>query len=90
MIKVVTDAWIKSEGMLTEIHKAVLESAWRYGGSEKKFLSPETWLIQVARMTGADWPGDPKVFQYDFKSKLNFKSTRSSRNLSSAHRLKLS
>ena len=76
MIKIVTDAWVKSGGMLTEIHKAVLDSAWRYGGSEKKFLSPETWLIQVARMTGADWPGNPKVFQYDFKSKLNYKQKK--------------
>ena len=28
---------------------------------------------QVARMTGADWPGDPKIFEYDFKSRLNYK-----------------
>ena len=76
MIKVVTDAWIKSEGMLTEIHKAVLDAAWKYGGSKKKFLSPETWLMQVARMTGADWPGDPKIFEYDFKSHLDYKQKK--------------
>ena len=76
MIKVVTDAWIESEGMLTEIHKAVLDAAWKYGSSEKKFLSPETWLMQVARMTGADWPGDPKIFEYDFKSRLNYKQKK--------------
>ena len=76
MIKVVTNAWVKSKGMLVEIHKAVLDAAWRYGSSEKKFLSPETWLIQVARMTGADWPGDPKIFEYDFKSRLNYKQKK--------------
>ena len=37
----------------------------------KKNFYHETWLIQVARMTGADWPGDPKIFDYDFKSNLN-------------------
>ena len=76
MIKIVTDAWVKSDGMLIDIHKAVLEAAWKYGETEEKFLSPETWLIQIARMTGADWPGDPKIFEYDFKSKLNYKQKK--------------
>ena len=73
MIKIVTDAWEKSKGMLPDIHKAVIEATWKFGKSNDKFLSPETWLIQVARMTGADWPGDPKIFEYDFKSQLNYK-----------------
>ena len=81
MIKVVTDAWVKSDGMLIDIHKAVLDATWKYGSSEEKFLSPETWLIQVARMTGADWPGDPKNFDYDFKSHLNYKQKKISRIL---------
>ena len=72
MIKMVTDAWENSKGMLPEIHKAVIEATWKFGKSNDKFLSPETWLIQIARMTGADWPGDPKIFEYDFKSKLNY------------------
>ena len=76
MIKIVTDAWIKSDGLLIDIHKAVLEAAWKYGETEEKFLSPETWLIQIARMTGADWPGDPQIFEYDFKSKLNYKQNK--------------
>ena len=76
MIKTVTDAWLKSKGMLIDIHKAVLEAAWKYGETEEKFLSPETWLIQIARMTGADWPGDPQIFEYDFKSKLNYKQKK--------------
>jgi uncharacterized protein (DUF1800 family) len=76
MIKTVTDAWLESKGKLVDIHKAVLEAAWKYGETEEKFLSPETWLIQIARMTGADWPGDPKIFEYDFKSKLNYKQKK--------------
>ena len=76
MIKIVTDAWVKSDGMLIDIHKAVLKAAWEYGETEEKFLSPETWLIQIARMTGADWPGDPQIFEYDFKSKLNYKQKK--------------
>ena len=76
MIKTVTDAWLKSKGSLIDIHKAVLEAAWKYGEKEEKFLSPETWLIQIARMTGADWPGDPQIFEYDFKSKLNYKQKK--------------
>jgi len=76
MIKMVTDAWENSKGMLPQIHQAVIEATWKFGKSNDKFLSPETWLIQIARMTGADWPGDPKIFEYDFKSKLNFKQKK--------------
>ena len=76
MIKVITDAWENSNGMLPDIHKAVLEATWKYGDSEQKFLSPETWLIQITRMTGADWPGNPKIFEYDFKSRLNYKQKK--------------
>jgi len=72
----VTDAWENSKGMLPQIHQAVIEATWKFGKSNDKFLSPETWLIQIARMTGADWPGDPKIFEYDFKSKLNFKQKK--------------
>ena len=76
MIKIIIDAWKKSKGMLPDIHKAVLEATWKYGEPEQKFLSPETWLIQIARMTGADWPGNPKIFEYDFESRLNYKQKK--------------
>jgi uncharacterized protein (DUF1800 family) len=32
-------------------------------------------------MTGADWPGDPKIFEYDFKSHLNYKQKKISKIL---------
>ena len=76
MIKIIIDAWKKSKGMLPDIHKAVLEATWKYGEPEQKFLSPETWLIQIARMTGADWPGNHKIFEYDFESRLNYKQKK--------------
>ena len=76
MVSLVTDAWEKSGGMLPEIHKAVLEASWRFGDNERKFLSPETWLLQVARMTGANWPGDPSEFEYDFNSKPTYKQRK--------------
>ena len=47
MIKIVTDAWEKSKGMLPDIHQAVIEAAWKFGKSNDKFLSPETWLIKL-------------------------------------------
>ena len=41
MIKTVTDAWLKSKGMLIDIHKAVLEAAWKYGETEELFPKEE-------------------------------------------------
>ena len=69
MVQIVVDAWEKSDGMLPDIHRAVIEAAWTFGDKQRKFQMPETWFLQVARMSGAPWPGDPKAFEYDFKSK---------------------
>ena len=70
MIQVVVDAWKKSNGMLPDIHRAVVLAAWNFGDEYRKFQMPETWFLQVARMSGASWPGRPDTFDYDFKSKL--------------------
>jgi uncharacterized protein (DUF1800 family) len=69
MIQVVVDAWKKSNGMLPDIHRAVVRAAWTFGDEYRKFQMPETWFLQVARMSGASWPGHPDTFDYDFKSK---------------------
>ena len=69
MIQVVVDAWKKSNGMLPDIHRAVVRAAWIFGDEYRKFQMPETWFLQVARMSGASWPGHPTTFDYDFKSK---------------------
>ena len=69
MIQVVVDAWKKSNGMLPDIHRAVVRAAWTFGDEYRKFQMPETWFLQVAKMSGASWPGHPDTFDYDFKSK---------------------
>ena len=69
MIQVVVDAWKKSNGMLPDIHRAVVRATWIFGDEYRKFQMPETWFLQVARMSGASWPGHPDIFNYDFKSK---------------------
>ena len=69
MIQVVVDAWKNSNGMLPDIHRAVVRAAWTFGDEYRKFQMPETWFLQVARMSGASWPGHPATFDYDFKSK---------------------
>ena len=69
MIQVVVDAWKKSNGMLPDIHRAVVWAAWTFGDEYRKFQMPETWFLQVARMSGASWPGHPGTFDYDFESK---------------------
>ena len=69
MIQVVVDAWKKSNGMLPEVHRAVVQAAWTFGDEYRKFQMPETWFLQVARMSGASWPGHPDIFNYNFKSK---------------------
>ncbi len=69
MIQVVVDAWKKSNGMLPDIHRAVVRAAWTFGDEYRKFQMPETWFLQVARMSGASWPGHPGTFDYGFESK---------------------
>lgn len=76
MVRFVAEAWQKSGGMLPEIHQAVLAAAWKFGGAHSKFLSPETWLLQSARITGSTWPGPPEHFDYDFASKPTYRQKR--------------
>ena len=68
MVSFVVQAWRKADGFLPSVHSAVIDATWRWGGSHQKFIAPETWLLQSARITGADWPGDPTSYQ--FKSKI--------------------
>jgi uncharacterized protein (DUF1800 family) len=71
MINHVSAAWVKSEGHLIQIHTAVLEATFKWGSEYQKFQSPETWLLQTARMLGGDWPGSPLEFKFDFQSNPN-------------------
>ena len=47
MIKIVTDAWINSKGMLPDIHKAVLDATWKYGQNEKNFYHLKLGLFKL-------------------------------------------
>jgi uncharacterized protein (DUF1800 family) len=46
-------AWKASGGRLPEIHRALFEAVQRWGGEHTKFLPPEAWFIQCARILNA-------------------------------------
>ena len=64
MINPIIQAWLKSDGFLPDIHKATMKVAFEYGNKYKKFLMPETWLIQNAKMLNFKhyWGPDKFVF----------------------------
>ncbi|MDA9170733.1 DUF1800 domain-containing protein [Alphaproteobacteria bacterium] len=71
-INAVEHAWKVNNGNLISIHQAVIEQTWKYTGIEKKFLMPETWLLQVVNMSDAiSWPNSHEKMNYDFTSKPN-------------------
>ena len=65
MIDPIIQAWVKSDGFLPEIHKATMKVAFEYGNKHKKFLMPEPWLIQNAKMLNFKhyWGPDRYVFK---------------------------
>ena len=67
-VQAVIKAWQESKGHLPSIHKAVIEQTWKYTNLEKKFLMPETWLLQIANLCNAKWPLSVSDMEYDFKS----------------------
>lgn len=52
----VRNAFIQSQGDLPTVHRAVVEASWKYMGTTRKFVSPETWLLQVLTVTGGELP----------------------------------
>jgi len=52
----IIDAFKKSDGHLTEIHKAAIKVAFEYNDKYKKFQNPENWFIQVAKISDLQWP----------------------------------
>ena len=46
----IIDAFKKSDGHLTEIHKAAIKVAFEYNNKFKKFQTPENWFIQAAKI----------------------------------------
>ena len=67
-VKAVVNAWHVSKGHLPSIHQAVIEQTWKYTNLEKKFLMPETWLLQVVNLCDAKWPLSPDDMEFDFRS----------------------
>tara|TARA_B100000787_G_scaffold48691_1_gene35021 strand:- start:1631 stop:3094 length:1464 start_codon:yes stop_codon:yes gene_type:complete len=62
MINVIVRAWEKSDGFLPDIHKATMKIAFEYGNQYKKFLMPETWLIQNAKILNFKHYSGPDKF----------------------------
>ena len=57
----IIDAFKRSDGNLTEIHKAAIKVAFDYNDKYKKFQTPENWFIQVAKLGDLQWPPSPEV-----------------------------
>ena len=57
----IIDAFKRSDGNLTEIHKAAIKVAFDYNDKFKKFQTPENWFIQVAKIGNLQWPPSPDV-----------------------------
>ena len=67
IVQPVMDAWKKSNGDLKTIHSEVLRQAFKYKNL-RKFQQPETWLIQLIKMSNLNY--FPNDLSYDFKSKV--------------------
>ena len=60
MKRPIIDAFKKSDGNLTEIHKAAIKVAFDFNDKYKKFQTPENWFIQVAKLGDLQWPPSPE------------------------------
>ena len=74
MVNPLEEAWIKTNGNLPAVYKELIKVVYQETGRQKKFLSPETWLLQCVRMSGANWPPSVEDMKYDFKSKPSKKA----------------
>lgn len=52
----VQSVFIHSKGHLPTVHQAVIEACWAHTGKTRKFVSPETWLLQVLTVCGMEPP----------------------------------
>ena len=66
----IIDAFKKSDGHLTEIHKAAIKVAFDYNDKYRKFQTPENWFIQVAKIGDLQWPPSTETMDnYELGSK---------------------
>lgn len=52
----VKEAFINSQGDLPTVHRAVIQACWTHLEHTRKFVSPETWFLQVLTLTGTEPP----------------------------------
>ena len=57
----IIDAFKRTDGNLSEIHKAAINVAFDYNDKYKKFQTPENWLIQIAKIADLNWPPSPDL-----------------------------
>ena len=67
-------AWEETNGDPPSVYKALIRVVYEHTGREKKFLNPETWLLQCIKMSGANWPPSVDDMSYDFKTEPSEKS----------------
>lgn len=51
-------AYLTSKGHLPAVHQAVLEMCWKHRASTRKWLWPDTWLVQCAKAMATPLPQD--------------------------------
>ncbi len=65
MIDYIIKSWDKNDGSLIEIHKTIMEVAFKYGSDFKKFSMPELWFLQNAKMLDLKYLYSyPKGFEF--------------------------
>ena len=52
MIAPLIKAWEETDGDLPAVYKALIRVVYDHTGTHKKFLNPETWLLQCADIRG--------------------------------------
>lgn len=48
----VEQAFVRTQGHLPSVHAAVVDACWTHLGNTRKFLAPETWLLQTWTLMG--------------------------------------
>ncbi|MGB1964913.1 MAG: DUF1800 family protein [Candidatus Puniceispirillales bacterium] len=76
MLAPIIKAWEETDGHLPSIHKALVEVIYEFTDHELKFQNPEIWLLQIIKMTDANWPPQAEAMKYNFKTKLSYLKRR--------------
>ena len=55
-VAAVEKAFRDSQGQMRAIHTALVRAVWEHGEQSRKFLNPETWLVQAHQMLRCELP----------------------------------